>query len=86
MIVVVPRPLIFWMRAMLSPATAASRTTSSRLPVFSRCRSLFSAALASAGKCLMQRTLPHSRLGSANRLSRFGDGARGSVQPIRPVT
>jgi hypothetical protein len=58
MMVVMPRPLIFWMRGMLSPAAAASRTASSRLPA-SQCRSFFSAALSRSGERPMQLdTLP----------------------------
>jgi hypothetical protein len=46
--VVVARPVIFWMRAMLRPAEAASRTTSPRLPPC-QWRSFCSAALSGSG-------------------------------------
>jgi hypothetical protein len=75
MMVVVAMPLIFWMRAMLRPAAAASRTASSRLPP-SQCRSFFSAVLSGSSETSMQRTLLPSSLGPATGLSRFGDGSR----------
>src|SRR6266487_4417699 len=45
---VVARPVIFWIRATLNPAAAASRTASSR-PTASQLRRLSSAALSGSG-------------------------------------
>jgi transposase InsO family protein len=62
MMVVVPRPVILWIRARLSPAAAASRTASSRLPL-SQWRSLSAALSWACGRLSIAQSM--GRPGSA---------------------
>ncbi len=76
MIVVVPRPVIFWIRAKLSPAAAASRTASSRLPL-SQWRSVSAALACSVERSIRRTVLPPGRhaLPPGFKLSRYRAGA-----------